>query len=464
MSRRRLAAILSLDVVGYSRMMQGGAASVLKTLNALYRDLVTPKVTEHGGRVVKLMGDGALIDFPSASQALAAAIAIQTALRAPDHPYTTPERIQLRAGLHVGDVTDDGNDIFGDGVNIATRLQAAAEPGGILLSKMMSDLAGSDFAPLMRGEGLHSYKGIAQPIEVMSVTFADPRREDSRAAFAKMGDIQYCRSKDGVSLAWTESGTGSTVVKAPNWIGNIELDWRNPALSPILSSVAHHHRMVRFDARLNGLSDWDAEACTFESFVDDLEAVFDAAGIDRAPILAISQGSCVAAAFAARRPERVSAIVMIGGFPQGRARRTSAKDKARAQALKEMMTAGWDDDFPSLRDLMAQLIVPGASHEARLQYAEDMRKMISPENMGRYRETIDNIDILDRIANVSAPCLVCHATGDRMQPVEQGRLFAKGLPNARFISFDSPNHVLPDNDPEWPRLEREVLAFLAQHA
>ncbi|NOE36496.1 alpha/beta fold hydrolase, partial [Ruegeria sp. HKCCD7318] len=96
--------------------------------------------------------------------------------------------------------------------------------------------------------------------------------------------------------------------------------------------------------------------------------------------------------------------------------------------------------------------------------AEDMRKMISPENMGRYRGVIDNIDISPILSKVEVPCLVCHGTSDRMQPVEQGRLFAKGLPNAKFIAYESSNHTIPDNDPEWPRFERDALAFLAEHS
>lgn len=464
MSQRRLAAILSLDVVGYSRMMQGGSKSLLKTLNSLYRDLVTPIVEQRNGRVVKLLGDGALIDFPSAGEALQAAVTIQTRLREPDQPYLVPERIKLRAGLHVGDVTVEGDDIFGDGVNIAARLQAAAEPGGILVSRMLCDLAGHDFAKRLQGEGLHTFKGITQPIEVLSVDFTDETASKSRVTFAKDQEIQFCRTDDGINLAWSAAGEGPPVVKAPNWVGHLELDWRNPGMTTICTSVAQHHRLFRFDARLNGLSDWEAEICTFSRFVDDLEAIFDAAEVEKAPILAMSQGAAVAAAFAARRPERVSAIVIIGGFPVGRAKRTTQKDVERAFAMKQMMTAGWDDDYPSLRDLMAQIIVPGASQQAQRQYAEDMRKMISPENMGRYRDVIDHIDIRDLLPSVLSPCLVCHSAGDRMQPVEQGRQFAKGLPHAKFISYESANHGMPDNDPEWPRLERDVLGFLATNS
>jgi class 3 adenylate cyclase/pimeloyl-ACP methyl ester carboxylesterase len=462
--QRRLVAILSLDVVGYSRMMQSSPGRLLKTVSLLYRELVAPTVQANNGRVVKLLGDGALIEFPSAGEALDAAIAIQTRLREDDHPYQEPERIRLRAGLHVGDVTVEGDDIFGDGVNIASRLQAEAEPGSVLASRMLCDLAGADFADRLRGEGLRNLKGIARPVEVMSVDFTDQGEKAARSAFAMRQEIQYCQTDDGVNLAWSAVGEGSTIIKAPNWIGHLGLDWRNPSVGPICRSIAQRHRLIRFDARLNGLSDWEANHISFERIVGDLEAVFDAVGVERAPILAISQGSAVAVALAARRPERVSAIVMVGGFPVGRAKRTSKKDVERALAIRQMMTAGWDDEYPSLRDLMAQIIVPGASEASRRTYAEDMRKMISPENLGRYRDVIDNIDIRDLLPSVQTPCLVCHATGDRMQPVEQGRLFAKNLPNARFIAYESSNHGMPDNDPEWPRFERDVLDFLAEHS
>ncbi len=180
--------------------------------------------------------------------------------------------------------------------------------------------------------------------------------------------------------------------------------------------------------------------------------------------MAISQGCAIAAAFATRAPERVSAIVMIGGFPVGRGKRKSKKDQERAQAMRAMMAAGWDDDYPSLRDLIAEHIIPVASREDRRRYAVDMREMISPENLGRYREVIDNIDVTDLLPKVQAPCLVLHCKGDRMQPIEQGRRMAAGIPNARFIAYDSNNHDITENDPCWPLAEREIHAFLEAHA
>jgi pimeloyl-ACP methyl ester carboxylesterase len=128
--------------------------------------------------------------------------------------------------------------------------------------------------------------------------------------------------------------------------------------------------------------------------------------------------------------------------------------------MKAMMAAAWDEDFPSLRDLIAQILIPSASVEDRRQYAEDMRHVISPENLARYRNVVDNVDVTGLLAQVKSPCLVMHCRGDRMQPIEQGRKLAAGLPNARFIALDSDSHEPTENEPGWPVMEREMHAFL----
>ena len=459
MSTRRFAAVLSVDVVGYSRMMQRDAPALLTELNAIFRGTLRPAVAAGRGRVVKLLGDGALIEFASVFDGLACAVQVQRAMAEREGGFAEP--VRLRIGLHAGDVLVDGDDLFGDPVNIAQRLQAAAEPGGVLLSGTVADLAGDNLPCRLRSEGRHSFKNIARPVDTFSVDLAgtDVTVPDGVAQVRQ--EIRFCRSADGVSLGWAQSGDGPVVVKAPNWITHLELDWRGPHSRAWLASLSAHFRLIRYDARGNGLSSRDVAEISFERFVDDLEAVFDAAAVRRAPIFAISQGCAIAAAFAARAPERVSGIVMIGGFALGRARRTS-KGRAEAEALKAMVGAGWDDPYPSLRDLLADWIVPLASLEERRLFADDMRRMISVETMLRYRDVVENIDVTAVLGSVGAPCLVLHCTGDRMQPVEQSRALAAGVQDARFIAYESPNHVITANDPCWPAAEREILAFLAE--
>lgn len=460
---RRLATIVAIDVVGYSRMMQANASKLLSALNTIFRSLIKPQADAFGGRIVKLLGDGALIEFPSAHAALNCAHSIQLLMRDPSPSHGYDEAIFIRIGVHAGDVLTTGQDVFGDGVNVAARLQARAEAGGVLLSRTVADLAGGELPFRLRAEGTHSLKNFATPIETLSIDFSDDQIEAARKNKASSIEVRFCTSTDGQRLAWSSAGSGAPIVKAPAWISHLELDWRNPGMSHWFDSFSNAGRFIYFDARGNGLSDWDLGAISLDLLVDDLESVFDAAQIDRAPIIAISQGCAISAAFAARAPERVSAIVMMGGFPVGRGKRKSNKDRERAAAMRAMMTAGWDDEYPSLRDLLAETIVPCASTEDRRRYAEDMRAMISPENLGRYREVLDDLDVTDILSQVRAPCLVMHCTGDRMHPIEQGRLLASSIPNATFIAYDSVNHNLTENDPCWPLAEREAHAFLEAH-
>lgn len=464
MAKRRLAAIMSVDVVGYSRMMEEAPSGLLSALNDIFRSLIKPLVDASDGRVVKLMGDGALIEFRSAHDALTTAAAIQQRMLSEPPPYSFGKPIFLRIGIHAGDIIVEGQDIFGSGINIASRLQSEAEAGGVLLSKTVADLAGPDVAFNLRREGLRRLKNLSDPVDTLSIDFSNNDLNHKRHKTANSLEVRFCHSADGQTLAWTSVGDGGPLVRAPAWISHLEFLWRDPGYAHWMDSFSRSHRLVFFDARGNGLSDWDMKAISFDSLVDDLESVFDAAGIQSAPVLAHSQGCAIAVSFAARRPERVSAIVMTGAYVQGRARRRSKQDQEKAKALRAMMKAGWDDDYPSLRDLIAETVVPLASNEDRLQYAADMRQMISAANLGRYREVVDNLDVTPILSEVQAPCLVLHSKGDRMHPIEQGRKMAAGIPNAKFIALDSINHNITENDPCWPLIEREIHSFLAEHS
>lgn len=124
------------------------------------------------------------------------------------------------------------------------------------------------------------------------------------------------------------------------------------------------------------------------------------------------------------------------------------------------MRAGWDDDYPSLRDMFAEMVTPLASLEDRRYFAKAMREIATPDVMGAYREVVDNIDVTRILPQVDVPCLVMHCDGDRMHPIDQGRLLASLLPKARFVALESCNHIPTANDPCWPRIQDEVTNFL----
>ena len=157
---RRLTAILAADVVGYSRLMAEDEEATLAALKDHRCNLFDPLTAEHGGRIVKLMGDGVLAEFPSVVDAVQCALAIQRAMA------LEPGKIRLRIGINLGDVIIDGEDIYGDGVNIAARLEALAEPGGICISGTAFDTAGGKLALDFEDIGFQSFKNIAKPVRV----------------------------------------------------------------------------------------------------------------------------------------------------------------------------------------------------------------------------------------------------------------------------------------------------------
>ena len=167
--QRRLAAILSADVVGYSRLMGMDEAGTLSRLNALRRELIDPTIAAHSGRIVKLMGDGALVEFASAVDAVTCAIEIQRQLREHDAGSTKSTPIQFRIGINVGDIIIEGEDILGDGVNIAARIEGIAEPGGISISEDAWRQVQGKVAANFVDAGEQSLKNIARLVRVYRV-------------------------------------------------------------------------------------------------------------------------------------------------------------------------------------------------------------------------------------------------------------------------------------------------------
>jgi adenylate cyclase len=166
---RRLAAILAADVVGYSRLMAVDEGGTHARLKALRQDFIEPKIAEHHGRVAKLMGDGALVEFASVVDALECAAAIQKGVAERQAELPEDRRIAFRIGINIGDVIIEGEDIYGDGVNIAARLEALAEPGEICVSRTVYNHAKAKVALGFEPMGEHRVKNVPEPVEVWRV-------------------------------------------------------------------------------------------------------------------------------------------------------------------------------------------------------------------------------------------------------------------------------------------------------
>ena len=179
--QRRLAAILSADVVGYSRLMGMDEAGTLSRLNALRRELIDPTIAAHSGRIVKLMGDGALVEFASAVDAVTCAIEIQRQLREHNAGGSETNPIQFRIGINVGDIIIEGEDILGDGVNVAARIEGIAEPGGISISEDAWRQVQGKVAANFVDAGEQSLKNIARPVRVYRLDLASKAATASEA-------------------------------------------------------------------------------------------------------------------------------------------------------------------------------------------------------------------------------------------------------------------------------------------
>jgi len=188
---RRLAAIVSLDVVGYSRLMGVDDSGTLAALKAHRRELIDLKIAEHDGRIVKTTGDGLLLEFSSVVDAVRCAVEVQRGMAERNADVAPDKRLDFRIGINVGDIIIDGDDIFGDGVNVAARLEALADPGGICVSRNVRDQVLDKLSFAFEDLGAREVKNIARPVDVYRVsldeeapTSAAPRRAPPPAPLA----------------------------------------------------------------------------------------------------------------------------------------------------------------------------------------------------------------------------------------------------------------------------------------
>jgi class 3 adenylate cyclase/pimeloyl-ACP methyl ester carboxylesterase len=456
---RKLAAIMAVDVVGYSRLMGEDEAGTARAVRGC-REAAAPIVASLGGRVVKTMGDSLLLEFPSAVTAVECAVAIQKTMATRNADTPDAKRVVYRIGVNVGDVLIDDEDILGDSVNIAARLESVCKPGGVSISRAVYDQIRGKLAFGFRTLGLQKLKNIAKAVEVFAVDYADktddaPTPDDANVAQT----IKYCRAPDGVRLAYAISGRGPFLVKTGNWMNHLEYDWESPIWRHVFRGLSREHTLVRYDARGNGLSDWNVDTLSLDAWVTDLETVVDAIGVERFPLLGISQGGAVAVAYAVQRPERVSHLILYGAFALGGMKRAPAEKEMR-EAMSTLMRFGWGADNPSFRQMFTARFIPEGTHEQADHFNELQRKTTSSECAARYFNVANSLDITDLLSKVKTPTLVMHVRDDLIVPFEAGRQLAAGIPHARFIALPGRNHLFLEHEPASDCFFEEIGLFL----
>ena len=274
--------------------------------------------------------------------------------------------------------------------------------------------------------------------------------------------IRFCKTTDGVRLAYATVGAGPPLVKAANWLSHVEYDWRTPVWRPLFERLARKRRLVRYDERGCGLSDQDVEEFSLDAWVRDLEAVIDAAGLERFPLLGISQGGPIAIAYTVRHPERVSHLVLHGSYASGFAKRglTPAQlDEFRV--MIDMIRVGWGRDHSAFRHAFTSTFLPDGTPDQFRWFDDLQRESTSPENAARLMTAFGQLDVRDVAPLVTAPTLVLHSRGDMRMPFEEGRKLAALIPNARLVPLESRNHILLEGEPAFDQFVTEVEAFLA---
>ena len=283
----------------------------------------------------------------------------------------------------------------------------------------------------------------------------------SRSPAPPAQEIRFCTAADGTRLAYATSGAGPPLVKAANWLSHLDYDWESPVWRHWLAELSRRFRLVRYDERGCGLSDWDIGRFWFDDWVDDLEAVVDAAGLDQFPLLGISQGGPVAIAYALRHPERVTHLVLLGSFAQGRRKSARTPDERDlAEAHIEIVRLGWGRPDPTYRQIFIARFLPDATQEQWRSFDELQRRSTSPGNAWRFVDEFANIDVTSLAPKLKVPTLIMCARREPGNRFEQSRLLAALIPNSRLVPLDSSNHLLPEHDPAWKHFLAEIDQFL----
>ncbi len=303
-----------------------------------------------------------------------------------------------------------------------------------------------------------------EPTPVKLLEKPEKPLRDSRPRWRlRSQSIGFCKAPDGVSIAYASVGSGPPLVKAANWLNHLELDWGSPIWGPTFLACAHERRFIRYDERGNGLSDWQVDDLSLDSFVTDLETVVDALGLERFPLLGLSQGCAVSIEYAARHPERVSGLVLISGYATGWRIGASKAEQERREAVMTLTRHGWGTPNPAYRQIFSQTFMPDAKPEELDWFNEFQRQTTSPENAARFQEAFGHIDVRESLPKIKAPTIVFHSRGDQRISIEQGRELAVGIPGAEFVPLDSRNHILLGSEPAWSVCLERAIAFLRRH-
>ncbi len=276
--------------------------------------------------------------------------------------------------------------------------------------------------------------------------------------------IRFCRGADGVQLALALNGAGPHLVKAATWLTHIERDMESAHTRQWIDELSRRHTFVTYDTRGCGLSDRRAGDISLDAWVQDLEAVVDTLHIEKFSLLGMSSGAAVAVAYAARHPERVSRLILFGGYATSyfTTGNPDPKIAEEAETLIKVAALGWGKGGQAFRQVFVAKFMPNATQQQQHDFDDYQRLTATPEMAAQCLRAMFNINIKDEARRVQCPTLVFHARGDQQILFEQGRKLAALIPGARFAPIESDNHVPFAGEACWPTIVQEMRLFLGE--
>lgn len=273
--------------------------------------------------------------------------------------------------------------------------------------------------------------------------------------------IRFCTADDGVRIAYSITGNGSPLVNVPHGFTHLEYEWQSPIWQPWFAELTREHTLIRSDLRACGLSDCKPTVISFDAWVGDLEAVVAAAGLKQFALFGQMRGASIALAYAARHPERVTHLALLGGFARGRLRRDPTPRQIEDVEMRlKLIELGWEHEDSTYRQVFANWFMPGATIAQQRLLCEIERRSTTPENAVQIARTFYLVDVRESASRVRCPTLVLHARGALGIPFEEGRLLATLIPGARLVPLETDNHILFPSDSAWTHFFSELRAFL----
>ena len=280
-----------------------------------------------------------------------------------------------------------------------------------------------------------------------------------RGAPAPPQEIRFCRSADGVRIAYAVHGSGPPLLVSTCWLSHLQYDWESPVWRHFLADLGRFATVIRFDERGHGLSDWDVTDHSLDMRIADLEAVADDAGFPRFALMAMAQGGPVAIRYAAAHPDRVTRLVFYGSYADPRLDASDEDDELEA-TFDQMVKVGWARPESTFRRVFTSLMIPDATEE-QMRWLDELQRVSVSATVAytarRQRREQGATECLD---DLDVPTLVLHSRHDRMNDFDCGRFLATSIRGARLVPLDSRNHIVLEHEPAWSVLVHELQQFL----